>query len=786
MKQATLFSTTLKHSILFVLALMAFWSCKEEGTLTAGGEGTGALHTVTASIVTGGTATRTSMGTLADDVYPVNWSAGDRFAVIASGKYPYALVSDPGSTEGRFEGMDVDKYTGTNVYPAAYPYASAFARMDTEDTDVILVGSVCPQVQTYVPNNFATNAYPMAAASTNGLSYGFRNLCGVLQIPIRGIENADGVTNLIRSLTLEGNKRERIAGEVAMAFDAATGTPVASAEDKDYGCKVVQTGEKERIIIDFGEDGLHVSTTDLVYVNIILPPTLFEDGFTITLMDYVHGGSDVHKSVENVMVKRSYLTQMSEVTYNTAEPMVPANCYIMSEPGYDMHPAYCMGNRLSVPIPTEGRTVNCALLWIDTDPAAISDVEYLPFADGRGMFSYRLNTDPSTGEAYRGNAVIALYDEDTKDILWTWHIWMTEEPETVLTGGYCAEGTYEYTFPGFDIKYNYHAEAVAAGDGLEIMDRNLGAISANPADGWKTYGLYYQDGRRDPFVGAWGENGSSTTRDHLYSKGSTSGITETEQNFSTWQLWEDDAFSYTDSSWGTLAYDKGSHTWWNTELTDGWKVSDGNHYMTITESIRNPMTYSGGQDGILDPQWTNYNDADCVSYMDPFLNSDGTPIKNPPTDEASLKKRTGLSSGGHEAYWNRTKTIMDPCPAGWSLIGKAMLVGKNDTKAAIKDEANGIFGITTTFNSYTIWWPAAGTRDTQGRICDVGYRGSYWYFDHIAAEHGGHGWSFTMAEGNKGAQYTEVTSVEGNVMTNQASSLRCVREKQTNKSTGGQ
>ncbi len=34
---------------------------------------------------------------------------------------------------------------------------------------------------------------------------------------------------------------------------------------------------------------------------------------------------------------------------------------------------------------------------------------------------------------------------------------------------------------------------------FEILDRNIGATSANPADGAATYGYYYQFGRKDPF-----------------------------------------------------------------------------------------------------------------------------------------------------------------------------------------------------------------------------------------------------------------------------------------------
>ena len=69
----------------------------------------------------------------------------------------------------------------------------------------------------------------------------------------------------------------------------------------------------------------------------------------------------------------------------------------------------------------------------------------------------------------KGNVVVGVKKKGAGNdaYLWSWHLWITEEPQ--LVGGF--------------------------------MDRNLGAISATPSDGDKTYGLYYQFGRKDPFTG---------------------------------------------------------------------------------------------------------------------------------------------------------------------------------------------------------------------------------------------------------------------------------------------
>lgn len=67
----------------------------------------------------------------------------------------------------------------------------------------------------------------------------------------------------------------------------------------------------------------------------------------------------------------------------------------------------------------------------------------------------------------KGNVVVGVKKKGESDYLWSWHLWLTDEPEEIS---------------GF-------------------MDRNLGATSATATDGNKTHGLYYQYGRKDPFTG---------------------------------------------------------------------------------------------------------------------------------------------------------------------------------------------------------------------------------------------------------------------------------------------
>lgn len=446
-------------------------------------------------------------------------------------------------------------------------------------------------------------------------------------------------------------------------------------------------------------------------------------------------------------------------------PNETANCYIADKPGLHLVPAFCMGNRqdyiLSAP---EGHTYKADVLWSDcglsndsrTDgsasfQSAVTDVNYFVMDDGKGYFLYRIGVDPNTGEAYRGNAVISVYDDDTKTIIWNWHIWMTEEPEVVYTGGSCDGRSYtsaSYTFS------SDKAEGLMA-----IMDRNLGAISADPNDGWKTYGLYYQMGRYNPFIGGSsnGSNVHSGTGEAVVDGVKDKGYFK--EKVTTVYMNEDTPFDNTEFT---------TRTWWNDELApNGWNFMDDG-YLTITQSIQQPMTLANNP--ATGGWWTQYDCLDNQTYMSSDLGY-----------ASATHGITGLDDDGHEAYWNRTKTIFDPCPNGWTVLGEGSGAYFNgDAKTAVA--SGNAFGLSTQFTAGKdgttydpVWWPAAGFRATNGRMAEVGYYGMYFNYDHINNQHGGHG---VLLQSNS-------TTVVTDAKTNMASSMRCVRSEQPTTGGGG-
>lgn len=161
-----------------------------------------------------------------------------------------------------------------------------------------------------------------------------------------------------------------------------------------------------------------------------------------------------------------------------------ANCMIVTKPNtlYTFNP----NRRGESTTEVSEKAVSCEVLWRTAD----SPITYVRMEDdGSASFYTRPDTDESDLTLVEGNAVIVALDK-SDNILWGWHIWITENPVT-------------------DVE-------VA---GMTFLDRNLGAfMNANTSedDIMDSYGLYYQWGRRDPFIYPDTYNASGSEDPYLY------------------------------------------------------------------------------------------------------------------------------------------------------------------------------------------------------------------------------------------------------------------------------
>ena len=147
-----------------------------------------------------------------------------------------------------------------------------------------------------------------------------------------------------------------------------------------------------------------------------------------------------------------------------------ANSYIVSISGTYSFSAVKGNSTTSV-----GSVSSVEVLWetfgTDVAPSVGDLIQAAIYENGKIYFK--------TADTYReGNVVIAAKDA-SGTILWSWHIWFTDQPK----------------------------EHVYYNNAGTMMDRNLGATSATPGD-VGALGLMYQWGRKDPFLGS-----ASTTKD---------------------------------------------------------------------------------------------------------------------------------------------------------------------------------------------------------------------------------------------------------------------------------
>ena len=131
---------------------------------------------------------------------------------------------------------------------------------------------------------------------------------------------------------------------------------------------------------------------------------------------------------------------------------------------------------------------NAALVWETREGDKAPTLDYVGYSRN-GYIVFKL------GEATEGNAVVAAKNGATT--LWSWHIWTT----AAFDRNGIKVQTYE-TRP----RNGLASYADITKREFKMMDRNLGAASGTATkvaeEAIKTYGVYFQFGRKDPFPAA--------------------------------------------------------------------------------------------------------------------------------------------------------------------------------------------------------------------------------------------------------------------------------------------
>lgn len=386
----------------------------------------------------------------------VLWSQGDQIDIISNGGGKaatiFTLTGGAGTNQGEFTGSHASS-------SAPFFYIYPFRAGNNKGGGTLNVE--IPQIQYYAENTFGAGANPMVAMTadkpaspTGEQKVEFKNLFGALRLAIKGKVH-------VTKIELTDLSGAMIYGTAKCGI--ATG-------GKALTMTYTMTDGGNSVILNCG-DGVTLKEDAPTYFHICLPDGALKSGCTLKFFDGVNVINTVTTSKAHAIV-RSQITAIAPFVLEqgeSGETVVTdlseegtANCYILYEAG-----AYkfktVKGNTT-----TALDAASAAILWESVNTATAPSVGALvsdaSYADGYITFN-------ATG--VKGNALIAAKNSDGK-IIWSWHIWI---PETKIT------------------KAAYSNGKVAA-----FMDRNLGAINATPGD-TKSIGLFYQWGRKDPFMG---------------------------------------------------------------------------------------------------------------------------------------------------------------------------------------------------------------------------------------------------------------------------------------------
>lgn len=252
------------------------------------------------------------------------------------------------------------------------------------------------------------------------------------------------------------------------------------------------------------------------------------------------------------------------------------------------------------------------VLWSDFEMTAEQVNAFLVRKEGNGDGDYmsdnqRVKVVVPAGMA-GGNVVIGIYIDDPSNIIWSWHLWITDYMPDEIDGHAPKEGAFIYPVTNGQV-HRYGGPAWQPGGLYErgyAMDRNLGAIDVRTHTNEKGGGLMYCFGQKDPYGGKhpvwrYDENGVATKRN---------------------------AGGYHQVGNADLLYYKG-----DTEAL-------------VPYTVNHPMTLIYQSNGAAISQFNPINNTYSIIWQDP---------KN--------TERTDHEEGGE----NADKSLFDPCPPGWRV-----------------------------------------------------------------------------------------------------------------------
>ena len=415
----------------------------------------------------GGSATKTQIDimTTSHSAAKILWSKEDSLSLFwdNSGTIENSrfVTGADSASEAIFYPAPPSEPTGTviGLYPRD-PGASANISSST-------VSALLPCEQNGIAGTFDPRCQIAVGITSAMPNMAFYNVCSGICFTLTS------AASTYSKIVLRGLSNEVLAGNITISLASPTSPAVSfngTPTDADKSISLIPDG------------GAFVAGKDY-YISSL--PVNFSKGFEMEF----HAASGVIKRTCTAEVPFNrgrfvYITEVDSATklskirsgLDLASPN-PANCYIISSPGYYKFPLV-KGNNISNKL---DNVSSLQVLW-ETDNTSGGQTVGSIIAEVAMNKGYAYITTPTALK--NGNALIAALSSNGT-VLWSWHIW--------VCSGYDPAATQQ--------KLN--------GKSYFMMDRNLGALSATPKNPLAN-GFFYQWGRKDPFPGAAQSSGGTT------------------------------------------------------------------------------------------------------------------------------------------------------------------------------------------------------------------------------------------------------------------------------------
>ena len=202
------------------------------------------------------------------------WHAEDELSIFSSTlNEKYAFDGETGDNSGTFSKIYTGNYGAGNEIPAAYA-VYPYDKNNKIENDVSFVSVPLYATQTYAKGSIGRNANIAVAVTTSLDDYllKFKNVCSYVCIRIYGKQSS------IATVVLQGKNNEKLAG-MAQIVASNSDVPVLSLEEDMNATNL--------ITLDCGAEGVDLGMEEKEATEfwIVLPPTSFTKGITITVTD---------------------------------------------------------------------------------------------------------------------------------------------------------------------------------------------------------------------------------------------------------------------------------------------------------------------------------------------------------------------------------------------------------------------------------------------------------------------------------------------------------------------